>query len=688
MHRRLLASLSLLSLLLVVPAARALDSRGPGRSLTADQLRALRSLDPSVEVRFEDSSVPSALNGKLALRRVPDPGAAAAAALDELGPVFRRGPADGFRYRSRIDDSTGTHVRMVQTYKGLEVVGGELIVHLSESDVTGVNGRFVPDLDMPSRPSVSAAQAASIARDATIAMGGTDVEIVEVATPVVYALHVAEPAVSVPVRVRYLLEGESRLEDVYLEAGRGYVMARLSLVQTGKFRQIYKGRTTSNSEFPLCSLPGNLATSEGGTSSDTEVMNAYNNSGTTYDYYRSVFGRDSYDARGSALVSTVKYQLNCGFFDNAGWVGGGYNQMVYGLYDPSVFNSFTGPLDVTAHEITHGVTSFTANLAYQNESGALNEATSDILGRSTAFWAGNGNPGMLLSWTIGVGLYKSGQPIRYMYDPAADGISADYYPTRNAQGCTPTPSNDYCGVHSNSGIGNLFYYLLAHGGSHPRGKTSVFVNGVGIAAAQSIWYTALTTRMTAGTGFAGARTATADAAAALYGVCSATWQSVEKAWDAVGVPGTWSCAAPSNRVALRRWYNPSTSDHFYSITNYSNLSGFSSEGITGYLEKTQVAGTAPFQRFYAGPPRTDHFYTTSSQEVQIVLNAGFVYEGVEGYIFTGYQTGLTPLYRLSWCSGYGDCDHLYTTDANEKTQAIQLYGWGYDGLAGWVWPTP
>src|SRR5262249_7940181 len=143
---------------------------------------------------------------------------------------------------------------------------------------------------------------------------------------------------------------------------------------------------------------------------------------------------------------------------------------------------------------------------------------SDILGRSTAFWAGQSNSAVRTDWTIGADVFTpatAGDALRYMYDPAKDGFSTDYWPTRlYASGCSPGPGNDYCGVHYNSGIANLFYYLLSQGGTHPRGKTSVVVTGIGITKAERIWYDALTTRMTSGTDFAGARIATADAAAA------------------------------------------------------------------------------------------------------------------------------------------------------------------------------
>ena len=135
-----------------------------------------------------------------------------------------------------------------------------------------------------------------------------------------------------------------------------------------------------------------------------------------------------------------------------------------------------------------------------------------------------------------------------MDDPTRDGRSSDYYPEReDGDSCTPTGMNDNCWVHRNSGIANLFFYLLSQGGSHPRQKTTVLVLGIGIEKAQQIWYRALTAYMVPDSTFADARSATARAAADLYaGSCSPEWIAVQKGWDAVGVPGVWSCGCSAS----------------------------------------------------------------------------------------------------------------------------------------------
>ena len=98
--------------------------------------------------------------------------------------------------------------------------------------------------------------------------------------------------------------------------------------------------------------------------------------------------------------------------------------MAFGDGDGSTFSNLATGLDVTSHELTHAVCSRTADLVYEKESGALNEANSDILGRAAAFWSGNGSPATTTAWAIGADVYTpgtSGDALRYMYDPAKDG---------------------------------------------------------------------------------------------------------------------------------------------------------------------------------------------------------------------------------------------------------------------------
>src|SRR5207248_565890 len=138
------------------------------------------------------------------------------------------------------------------------------------------------------------------------------------------------------------------------------------------------------------------------------------------------------------------------------------------------------------------------NLTYSNESGAINEAMSDIHGEVIESWQrGNGDVAAGVTsdtWKVGEVIWTPNTPgdaLRYMNNPTQDGSSADYYPERY------TGTSDNGGVHSNSGIANLAFYLLSQGGTHPRSKTTVQVPGIGIAKAAQIFYRANTHYLTA-----------------------------------------------------------------------------------------------------------------------------------------------------------------------------------------------
>src|SRR6266516_3908151 len=145
-------------------------------------------------------------------------------------------------------------------------------------------------------------------------------------------------------------------------------------------------------------LPGKLVRGEGGRAvGDAAANEAYDGAGKTYDFYRRVLGRNSIDGRGLRLDATVHYGSH---FDNAQWNG---RQMVYGDGDGKLFERFTKCIDIIGHELTHGVTQYTANLAYSGESGALNEHFSDVFGILVKQYALKQSAAKA-DWLVGAGL--------------------------------------------------------------------------------------------------------------------------------------------------------------------------------------------------------------------------------------------------------------------------------------------
>jgi len=263
-----------------------------------------------------------------------------------------------------------------------------------------------------------------------------------------------------------------------------------------------------------------------GTLSDrqTTAVDAQYGTAQTWDYYKNVHGRNGIANDGRGAYNRVHYGRS---YNNAFWSDSCFC-MTYGDGDGTTYNPFDS-LDVAGHEMSHGVTSRTANLTYSGESGGLNEANSDIFGTMVEFYANNVNDAP--DYLIGEKLRKSGStPLRWMDQPSKDGRSADCW---------------YSGVgaldvHYSSGPGNHFYYLLAVGsGSSAYGNSPTCngsaVTGIGNSAAEKIWYRALTVYMTSSTDYHGARLATLNAATDLFGAGSAQYNAVNAAWAGISV---------------------------------------------------------------------------------------------------------------------------------------------------------
>ncbi|MCG2459668.1 M4 family metallopeptidase [Flavobacteriaceae bacterium F89] len=196
-----------------------------------------------------------------------------------------------------------------------------------------------------------------------------------------------------------------------------------------------------------------LVLQEGGSKIEDEVANAaYATSGFVREYYRDTFGLNSVNGEGMDLVSNVHFGLD---YNNAYWDG---DEMTYGDGDNKDFKDFASAIDVVAHELTHGVTQFLANLEYYGQSGALNEHFSDVFGTIIKQQYLNQTIADA-DWLIGdlvVTEHFPGVAIRSM---SAPGTANDYdrQPDHMKNYYTGTADNQ--GVHINSGIPNKAFYL-------------------------------------------------------------------------------------------------------------------------------------------------------------------------------------------------------------------------------------
>ncbi|MEN2399088.1 M4 family metallopeptidase [Flavobacterium sp. MC2016-06] len=246
----------------------------------------------------------------------------------------------------------------------------------------------------------------------------------------------------------------------------------------------------------------------------------------TIDYYGEKFNRNSVDNKGMEIIGLAHLGNKV---ENASWTGG-WAQFGDGNNTPFV------SLGITAHELTHAVTQFSAGLIYRGESGALNESFSDIFGVSVEFYLGKSTKEDI--WMLGNELYKHGS-MRSMSNPKAQGQPSTYGGENWANPLDTTYDNG--GVHINSGITNYWYYLLCEGGQGINDlKSSYNVKPIGIAKAEKIAYITLTEYLSPSSNFSDMREATLMAVEDLYGLGSEEYKQVTNAWYAIGVGAAYT----------------------------------------------------------------------------------------------------------------------------------------------------
>lgn len=328
------------------------------------------------------------------------------------------------------------------------------------------------------------------------------------------------------------------------------------------------------------------------TNKDNGALDAHWGAEMTYDYWSTVHGRNSFDNAGAKIKSYVHYNLiAAGYPDNnnAFWNG---SVMTYGDGSGTGGFDILTAMDVAGHEIGHAVCTYTANLAYQKESGAMNEGFSDIWGACIEYRAAPTKG----TWLVGEDIERrSGHAaLRSMSDPNSEGQPDTYGGTywKNVN-CTPTNSNDYCGVHTNSGVLNHWFYILSVGKSGTNDIGSVYnVTGITIDKAAKIAYRLESVYLTANSTFANARTSGIQSAIDLYGAGSAEVIATTNAFYAVGVGaayvGSGDTTPPSAPASLAASGTTGTT------TNLTWTASTDNVAVTGYdvYQGTTLKGTA------------------------------------------------------------------------------------------------
>lgn len=436
-----------------------------------------------------------------------DHGVSAREFLDRYGSLYGvAAPAsDLVEIRRSNSLGGGSTVRFQQQMNGLPIFGAEVAVQVgSDGRVQSSLGDTVPveaTSQISTSPSVPAGAAGAAAR--SVFKGDPAAGAVTTTAPELWMYDpVLLGARGLPgTRLVWRLEARAgdRRELVLVDAHSGTIALHFDQNAEARNRSVCDRNNVPGAAQDCVSEPARI---EGGpVTGIDDVDKAYTYAGTTYDFYATYFGRDSLDDAGMPLRSTVRYcPASAGDcpYRNAYWTG---EQMVYG-------DGFAEAEDVVGHELTHGVTAFTSRLFYYGQSGAINEAMSDIMGELINLRTRAGARPEV-RWLLGEdvplpGIRGTGAT-RDMADPTA---SLRAQPDRMQSPNFFGGSDDNAGVHRNSGVANKAAYLITDGGTF-NGRT---IAGIGETKTALVFYQAQTA-------FLGPSSVYADLANALTQAC-------------------------------------------------------------------------------------------------------------------------------------------------------------------------
>jgi len=475
---------------------------------------------------------------------------------------------------AKTDALQMTHYRFQQTFAGVPVWGADYIIHAANGQIASGNGKLVNSLNINTHAQLS--QSAAIQK--AIAYTGAEkymwqdvknenmlkhIKNDPAATYYPEAeLMIADKSCSriasqykLVYRVDVFAEKPMSRKDIFIDAQTGNVLFTINKIKNtdaqGTAVTKYSGTKTliTDSVAPgsyrlRCNTIGggvetydmNKGTNYGAAVDFTDTDNFWDNHNAdqdeaatdahyaaqmTYNFYKDKFNRLSFDDNDAKLISYVHYD---NAYNNAFWNG---YYMTYGDGNGTAYSAFTS-VDVCAHEITHAVTEHSANLIYQDESGALNEGFSDIFGASVDFYADSANA----NWLIGEDFDLQGTGFRSLSDPKSQQLPDTYH----GQYWLFNDVFDNGGVHTNCGVLAHWFYIMSNGkvGTNDLGQ-NYNVAGLGVDIASAIAYRALTAYLVASSQYIDARQATIWAAEDLYGQCSVEAINASAAWYAVGV---------------------------------------------------------------------------------------------------------------------------------------------------------
>ena len=616
--------------------------------MSADAQIALRRIETSNGGRpaiqwNEDGSLPIFISGRK-LQSVSLPGGARTVGaaevqawnflLEHRALLRIADPANEFVRTRTVRDALGfVHLRFAQRYRGVEVWGQELQVHISpDGNVESLNGRWIPTplVADPASPAISESHARASALEDLGRSGG-----IERSVPMILSFGASS-------RLTWMVQVRGRLDEnwhLFVDATTGEVVKRynhvmqdgpvtgsgtdlanqtraLSVYQIGATyylidasKAMYKpaGSTfpnegkgviyTLNAQNTDSLLYFVTAASPTAFAAKPAVSAAFYG-GKVYDYFKTAHSRDAIDGKGSTITMVVNFAQN---YNNAFWNG---QMMVFGNGDGTNFGDLAAGIDVMAHEMTHGVVENSANLIYENQPGALNESFADVFGVLYEFYV-RGTGG---NWLMGEDVTTpavAGDALRNMQDPGASNVAFNGQQPAHMdqfQNLPNTNDGDHGGVHVNSGIPNKAFYLFANSA------------GVTTEEAGQVYYRALTNYLTRNAQFIDCRLAVIKAAEDLFGGAgNAKALAAAAAFDAVGIGSGTATPPPPTQ-------NPVSGTSYLTLLELS--SGALWRSGAGGLNPTQISATPVNSRPSVSDDGLTIFYVDANKNLHRIGSSG------------------------------------------------------------------
>ncbi|TYB30305.1 MAG: hypothetical protein FXF47_09905, partial [Candidatus Mcinerneyibacterium aminivorans] len=581
-----------------------------------------------------DTKAPLYMKGDLAkpTKKQRDP---AKVFLKKYESLFRaeRLDEESKKIKTVRDLNGNKNVKYQQYYKGIPVRGGQFYLEYRNNSIVSFAGKIKPEINVDTTPSISEGSIRNIAINSVPRGENREVKKMEL-------MIFRDKKGIYHLSFKNHIRGKNYYWVSYVDANSGETLLKYNNIKNVSKTAYYDGTveinmdgsqyedTTRNTWVENDS--GTIYTEGADTTQNEKCVQLLWSTSMALDYFEQKLNRDSWDGQGGAVPVNYVSSETAFYYNGEITIGDATSTSDIG---------FVGDLDAVAHEFSHGFCENSANLEYSYESGALNEANSDIVGNSVERWVS----GDTSDWQVGEDAMRNGYDfLRSMIDPSESYNSQpEYYSDRY------TGSDDNGGVHINASLGNKFYQLLVDGGtwySENNGDTTV--QGIAEDDAISIWYDAMTTKFTSTTDYFEARDLTIASAEDLFGTGSTQVEQVKNAWAAVGI-GSPAGSDDGGGGSDEEAYEPNDSmSEAYEVTSGNTYNGYiyDSNDIDYYkfvadsagtidLELSNLAADYDMYLYDSSGNQLDKAYTTNDPETinYDISSSGTYYIKVNGY---------------------------------------------------------